>query len=162
MLQFTNGRTLIVRLTKDLRKGAEVFNCYGPHVRRMNRERRHEILRDQYFFTCDCTACDRELEDGFSFVVSYNSHIYNKMQTYLYLNIFSLLLISVYYEFCIYFQDKFSALKCSKCSGPVIPDLAKQTFLVECKDCGAFENVEQHLHNSLKIGQMIASGICYY
>ncbi|XP_046603722.1 SET and MYND domain-containing protein 4-like [Neodiprion virginianus] len=48
---------LIVKATKDIPAGGEVFNCYGPHFRRTPRDERQEILRNQYCFTCTCEAC---------------------------------------------------------------------------------------------------------
>lgn len=48
---------LIVRACKDIKKSQEVYNCYGPHCRRMKRAERQEILFSQYRFKCNCSAC---------------------------------------------------------------------------------------------------------
>ncbi|CAG7833348.1 unnamed protein product [Allacma fusca] len=117
---FIQGRTLVVRVTTDLNKGSQIFNCYGPHVRRLRRETRQENLTQQYFFECDCNSCEKEAEDGFSFV------------------------------------DTFQALQCSKCSGPIIPDVTKQSFLVNCQDCGKFEDIEVKMRASLQVDQIIS------
>ncbi|XP_066929332.1 SET and MYND domain-containing protein 4-like [Clytia hemisphaerica] len=57
---FQNER-LIVKLTRDVKKGEEIFNCYGPHYRRMEFKERQKILQEQYFFTCSCTHCEQGL-----------------------------------------------------------------------------------------------------
>lgn len=58
------GNTLIVRAIRDVRKGDEVFNCYGPHYRRMRRTERLEMLESQYSFVCTCEhCCDTNTED---------------------------------------------------------------------------------------------------
>ncbi|GLH10314.1 SET and MYND domain-containing protein 4 [Gryllus bimaculatus] len=56
------GTHLIVKAYKDIQKGQEVFNCYGPHFRRMLKKQRKEHLRYQYFFECQCEDCLREDE----------------------------------------------------------------------------------------------------
>ncbi|XP_066589940.1 SET and MYND domain-containing protein 4-like isoform X2 [Prorops nasuta] len=48
---------LIVKATKDIAAGEEVFHCYGPHFRRMSKDQRQEILKNQYCFTCTCEPC---------------------------------------------------------------------------------------------------------
>jgi len=65
-----HGNLLVVRAIKDVKKGGEIFNCYGPHYRRMRRSERLEALEAQYCFTCQCQSClDTETED---FQVIYN------------------------------------------------------------------------------------------
>ncbi|XP_067144261.1 SET and MYND domain-containing protein 4-like [Centruroides vittatus] len=54
--------TLIIRVVKDVPTGAEIFNCYGPHFRRMARDDRQRALLEQYFFLCKCEACCNEDE----------------------------------------------------------------------------------------------------
>ncbi|KAJ9586076.1 hypothetical protein L9F63_020273, partial [Diploptera punctata] len=55
---------LIVRACKDIPKEAEVFNCYGPHYRRMGQQERQDVLQLQYFFKCTCEPCSlSELQD---------------------------------------------------------------------------------------------------
>ncbi|XP_022244902.1 SET and MYND domain-containing protein 4-like isoform X2 [Limulus polyphemus] len=49
---------LIVRVVKKVSPGGEVYNCYGPHFRRMSREDRQKALIEQYFFVCKCEACE--------------------------------------------------------------------------------------------------------
>ncbi|XP_005110357.2 SET and MYND domain-containing protein 4 [Aplysia californica] len=51
------GDVLIVRNIKDVKKGDEIYNCYGPHYCRMRTGERQEVLKSQYHFDCLCEAC---------------------------------------------------------------------------------------------------------
>ncbi|KAL3841918.1 hypothetical protein ACJMK2_020007 [Sinanodonta woodiana] len=53
---------LVVRAVKDIPKGGEIFNCYGPHYRRMDWSQRQQSLKEQYFFTCRCQHCLTDLK----------------------------------------------------------------------------------------------------
>ncbi|KAK7098507.1 SET and MYND domain-containing protein 4-like [Littorina saxatilis] len=56
---------LIVKSVKDVPCGGEIFNCYGPHCKRMKRQERLSQLKSQYFFDCQCQACTcDEVGDG--------------------------------------------------------------------------------------------------
>ncbi|XP_058803847.1 SET and MYND domain-containing protein 4-like isoform X2 [Phymastichus coffea] len=48
---------LIVKAIKDIPIGSEIFNCYGPHYRRMYTKDRQVALQSQYCFKCECDAC---------------------------------------------------------------------------------------------------------
>ncbi|XP_065665243.1 SET and MYND domain-containing protein 4 [Hydra vulgaris] len=48
---------LIVKVVKDVVKGEQIFNCYGPHYKRMRYEDRRAALMQQYFFVCSCEHC---------------------------------------------------------------------------------------------------------
>lgn len=62
-----------MRAIKDVKQGDEVFNCYGPHYRRMKRSERIEVLKAQYQFACSCNFCgDDSIED---FLVSNTSFL---------------------------------------------------------------------------------------
>ncbi len=52
------GATIIVRAVGDISAGNEVFNCYGPHLRRHGRKERREMLLSQYNFECQCSGCN--------------------------------------------------------------------------------------------------------
>ncbi|CAJ0956926.1 unnamed protein product [Ranitomeya imitator] len=54
------GRSVMVRASRAIRKGEEVLHCYGPHKLRMKFEKRQTLLKDQYFFTCRCDVCTLE------------------------------------------------------------------------------------------------------
>lgn len=71
MLFFSfQGNKLIVRAIRDVQEGDEVFNCYGPHYRRMRRSERLEVLEAQYCFNCTCDSClDTNTEDFQVFAV---------------------------------------------------------------------------------------------
>ncbi|XP_069701173.1 SET and MYND domain-containing protein 4-like isoform X2 [Periplaneta americana] len=88
---------LIVRACKDIPKGGEVFNCYGPHFRHMGLQDRQEILKSQYFFTCSCGPCSLQRQHDF--------------------------------------QERFSALQCSECRGPLLR-MEESDHKMMCADCG--------------------------
>ncbi|CAC5395091.1 unnamed protein product [Mytilus coruscus] len=48
---------LVVRVIKDVEVDEEIFNCYGPHHKRMSTMERQQALKTQYFFTCRCPSC---------------------------------------------------------------------------------------------------------
>merc|ERR1712059_88086 len=52
-----SGSVLEVRAVRELAAGGEVTNCYGPHYRRHDHNRRQEMLAGQYRFRCSCQAC---------------------------------------------------------------------------------------------------------
>ncbi|KAM3934081.1 SET and MYND domain-containing protein 4 [Leptodactylus fuscus] len=54
------GRRVMVRANRPIRKGEEILHCYGPHRLRMNIRKRQMLLKDQYFFDCQCEACTQE------------------------------------------------------------------------------------------------------
>lgn len=56
---------LVVRATRDIPKGEQVYNCYGPHHKKMNTSERQQILKDQYFFTCKCEPCQQREDRSF-------------------------------------------------------------------------------------------------
>ncbi|XP_021368116.1 SET and MYND domain-containing protein 4-like [Mizuhopecten yessoensis] len=49
--------SLVVRAVRDVKEGMEIYNCYGPHHKRMSGADRRQILKEQYFFDCQCNAC---------------------------------------------------------------------------------------------------------
>uniref|UniRef100_A0A2A4J7W7 SET domain-containing protein n=1 Tax=Heliothis virescens TaxID=7102 RepID=A0A2A4J7W7_HELVI len=57
--------TLYVKVIRELPKGAEVLNCYGPHYARRSTDDRREELKTQYGFNCMCPACVDETRKDF-------------------------------------------------------------------------------------------------
>lgn len=53
---------LVVQASRNIPKGEEVFNCYGPHFHTTKLSERQEILRNQYFFDCKCVRCSSKVE----------------------------------------------------------------------------------------------------
>lgn len=51
------GRTCIVRAIRNIKKGDEILDNYGPHFLSHNLEERQKLLETQYFFRCNCEAC---------------------------------------------------------------------------------------------------------
>ncbi|XP_024420661.2 SET and MYND domain-containing protein 4 [Desmodus rotundus] len=49
-----------VRASQQIGKGQEILHCYGPHESRMGVAERQQKLRSQYFFDCNCLACQNE------------------------------------------------------------------------------------------------------
>ncbi|KAJ8738029.1 hypothetical protein PYW08_000624 [Mythimna loreyi] len=56
---------LFVKVIRELPKGGEILNCYGPHYARQSTEDRREALRTQYGFNCKCPACLDETRKDF-------------------------------------------------------------------------------------------------
>nr|XP_012596227.2 SET and MYND domain-containing protein 4 isoform X4 [Microcebus murinus] len=49
-----------IRASQQIGKGQEILHCYGPHESRMGVAERQQKLRSQYFFDCNCPACQTE------------------------------------------------------------------------------------------------------
>jgi hypothetical protein len=64
-----NGRRLTIRASEEIRKGEQVFNCYGPHYARMPTSERQRLLQSQYFFLCKCDACTSDGKTEFNYLV---------------------------------------------------------------------------------------------
>ncbi|CAL8095743.1 unnamed protein product [Orchesella dallaii] len=78
---FQDGKTLIVKASKPIKKNEIVYNCYGPHFRRMPRAERQEILQQQYFFDCSCDACNHELQTKCSFADQFEAFSCEKCES---------------------------------------------------------------------------------
>jgi SET and MYND domain-containing protein 4 len=52
-----NSTIIVVKASKQILPGEEIFNCYGPHYLKMNLLERKQSLLDQYRFDCLCKAC---------------------------------------------------------------------------------------------------------
>ena len=48
---------LVVKTVRKVHAGEQIYNCYGPHFRRMDFAERQSALQQQYFFTCQCLHC---------------------------------------------------------------------------------------------------------
>ncbi|GAM17448.1 hypothetical protein SAMD00019534_006230 [Acytostelium subglobosum LB1] len=59
LLQY-NGTSLYIKSLKDIEKKEEVTLCYGPHSFHLDLQHRLESLRDEYYFTCRCKACNEK------------------------------------------------------------------------------------------------------
>ncbi|XP_053695087.1 SET and MYND domain-containing protein 4 [Sabethes cyaneus] len=57
--------TLTVYSARDIKTGGEIFNCYGPNCRLMNKAERTSALRQQYCFECRCTRCASGKDDAY-------------------------------------------------------------------------------------------------
>uniref|UniRef100_A0A915KNF8 SET domain-containing protein n=1 Tax=Romanomermis culicivorax TaxID=13658 RepID=A0A915KNF8_ROMCU len=63
------GKTAVVRAVKKIKKGEEIFNCYGKKFCILQGHRigdgtstdqRRKLLMQQYYFHCKCSACTSE------------------------------------------------------------------------------------------------------
>uniref|UniRef100_A0A8C2FXQ4 Protein-lysine N-methyltransferase SMYD4 n=1 Tax=Cyprinus carpio TaxID=7962 RepID=A0A8C2FXQ4_CYPCA len=59
-----SGVTVTVRASKDITPGQEILHCYGPHCSRMEVKERQRLLLEQYYFHCNCQACQSDLSEG--------------------------------------------------------------------------------------------------
>ncbi|XP_067002891.2 SET and MYND domain-containing protein 4 isoform X2 [Anabrus simplex] len=113
------GQYLVVRACKSVFKEDEVFNCYGPHFRRMSCQERMEALKSQYFFTCSCEHCSHPVQ----------------------------------YDF----QDRFSALVCSSCEGPLVEHTSRSHQMV-CCDCGNTQGYSNLVEKAFKAHNLYNEG----
>lgn len=51
------GPYLTIYASRTIKENEEVFNCYGPHYKLMDREERQSALKQQYCFQCECEKC---------------------------------------------------------------------------------------------------------
>lgn len=52
-----DGQFLTIHAARPINQGEQVFNCYGPHYKVMDREERQFALAQQYCFECKCEKC---------------------------------------------------------------------------------------------------------
>ena len=48
---------IIIKAATDILADEEIFISYGPHFKHMEMEKRQEILKSQFHFTCKCEPC---------------------------------------------------------------------------------------------------------
>ena len=63
VLPIYNGSKVILKSIKNIPTGNEVTFSYGPTYLNMNYSKRQQVLKDQYFFTCNCCACLNKFEN---------------------------------------------------------------------------------------------------
>ncbi|XP_059472215.1 SET and MYND domain-containing protein 4-like [Neocloeon triangulifer] len=49
--------TQVVKAIRPIKKGQQIFGSYGPDYGGMPRSRRQAILREKFYFECDCDPC---------------------------------------------------------------------------------------------------------
>ena len=57
MNRYCIGDTLIVRAIKSIAKGEMIAENYGPIFTQKTKEYRQRILKERYWFECNCTPC---------------------------------------------------------------------------------------------------------
>lgn len=58
-----NKTDLMIYARRTVNVGDEILNCYGPNNKLDPYEERQEMLKQQYHFQCDCSACLRPDDD---------------------------------------------------------------------------------------------------
>lgn len=61
VVRHTYGNVCVVRAIKSIKKGEEILDNYGALYPLTVREERRAKLRPQYFFDCNCDACQLDL-----------------------------------------------------------------------------------------------------
>lgn len=67
----------VVIAAEDIKKGDQVFNCYGADYRQFPRDERRKRLLDRYHFDCECEICSNPnmelvIPDKFKFIYKNN------------------------------------------------------------------------------------------
>lgn len=55
-----NGPYLTIYASRQIKENEEIYNCYGPHYKLMDKEERQTVLQQQYCFKCKCTRCQSD------------------------------------------------------------------------------------------------------
>ncbi|XP_026323810.1 SET and MYND domain-containing protein 4 [Hyposmocoma kahamanoa] len=59
VVRYFCGLHIVVRAVKNIKKGNEVSENYGPIFTTVKKDRRQAELRDQYWFDCRCGPCEQ-------------------------------------------------------------------------------------------------------
>jgi hypothetical protein len=51
------GTRVVARMIRNVKKGDEIGENYGPIFTQTRREERRNVLRENYFFECQCQPC---------------------------------------------------------------------------------------------------------
>ncbi|CAH1725534.1 SET and MYND domain-containing protein 4-like [Aphis gossypii] len=60
---------VVIKASRDINKGEEITNCYGPNFRRMRLVDRQISLKEQYHFDCKCSICMDPQKDDMLFKI---------------------------------------------------------------------------------------------
>ncbi|XP_038209258.1 SET and MYND domain-containing protein 4 [Zerene cesonia] len=60
VVRYFCGPYIVVRAVKNIRKGEEVAENYGPIFTTMPKDKRQAQLKDQYWFDCKCLPCEQD------------------------------------------------------------------------------------------------------
>lgn len=63
-----SGSHLTIYASRNIEQNEEVFNCYGPHYKLMNKEERQSALEQQYCFQCECEKCKSNDDTVYKFL----------------------------------------------------------------------------------------------
>lgn len=59
VVRYFCGAKIVVRAVKNIKKGEEVSENYGPIFTTVPKEKRRADLKDQYWFDCNCVPCEQ-------------------------------------------------------------------------------------------------------
>ncbi|KAI8429547.1 hypothetical protein MSG28_000178 [Choristoneura fumiferana] len=59
VVRYFSGRHVVVRAVKNIKKGEEVAENYGPIFTTVEKAKRLAQLKEQYWFECSCTPCQQ-------------------------------------------------------------------------------------------------------
>ncbi|XP_047035670.1 SET and MYND domain-containing protein 4 [Helicoverpa zea] len=60
VVRYFCGNNIVVRAVKNIKKGDEVSENYGPIFTTVPKEKRQAELKEQYWFDCHCTPCEHK------------------------------------------------------------------------------------------------------
>lgn len=60
LFRYFSGPNIVVRAVKNISKGQEVSENYGPIFTRVPKQKRQAEMKDQYWFDCNCTPCTHD------------------------------------------------------------------------------------------------------
>lgn len=127
-----DGRTLTIYAASDIRKGQEIFNCYGPNYKLMSFQERQDSLRLQYNFHCKCIKCSEKADE-------YVRH----------LSVILFLILMFYFQrfnnsvFCRFCQKRlFYPDKISTDNSEDHQEDDRNSYLLKCLDCNKIHENE--------------------
>ncbi|KAM3966739.1 SET and MYND domain containing, class 4, member 3 [Aphomia sociella] len=60
VVRYFCGPKIVVRAVKNIKKGEEVAENYGPIFTTVPKQKRHAEMKDQYWFDCNCIPCQHD------------------------------------------------------------------------------------------------------
>lgn len=89
LVSFGEGKNLCelkIQCTKGpIKDGQEVTISYGPLATKNSKEERRKILKDNYYFDCQCSACDEASENSpdkiYKCQICKNGRLYRQQST---------------------------------------------------------------------------------
>lgn len=67
-IHFNNDLQISIRASRNIQPGEEITISYGCIASNMKKENRIRLLKNNYFFTCNCEACENENIEKTNFI----------------------------------------------------------------------------------------------